>query len=97
MRIIARKALREYGLSNDDAKKELDAWFAEASRADWKTPIQVKQSYGSASILRCGRVVFNICGNKHRLVVHIRYDLGIVFIRFIGTHAEYDKIDAETV
>ena len=76
---------------------ELKAWHAEAKAADWATPAQVKAKYGNASILKGGRVVFNICGNKHRLVVWINYDFRTVYVRFVGTHKEYDEIDARTV
>lgn len=79
------------------AKSELEAWHAEAGSADWATPADVKAKYGSASILRDGRVVFNICGNKHRLVVWINYDYRTIYVRFLGTHGEYDKINAQEV
>ena len=70
---------------------------AEAKDADWTTPTDVKAKYGNASILKGGRVVFNICGNKHRLIVRINYDYRTVYVRFVGTHKEYDQINAETV
>lgn len=97
MRVIARKTLKDYAETETGAASELMAWYSEAKHADWKTPADVKAKYGNASILRYGRVVFNICGNRYRLVVRINYEFGIIFIRFIGTHAEYDKIDAETI
>ena len=97
MRVISRKTLREYSQVHPEAKGALDAWFAEARYAEWKTPADIKAKYGNASILKNSRVVFNICGNKFRLVVHVRYDLGSIYIRFVGTHKEYDKIDAETI
>jgi len=97
MRVIARRTLREYGERVPEAKAQLDAWFHEAMAAGWKTPADIKEQYASASILKGGRVVFNIAGNKFRLVVGINYELGIVFIKFIGTHAEYDRINAEEV
>jgi mRNA interferase HigB len=80
-----------------EAKSELDAWRAEAKAADWATPADVKGKYGNASILKDGRVVFNICGNKYRLVVWINYEFRTIYIRFFGTHKEYDAIDAGTV
>jgi mRNA interferase HigB len=99
MRIIARKTLRQFweraGLH--DAEQPLRAWFAEARKAQWKTPAAVKAQYRSASFVGSDRVIFNIHGNKYRLVVAIRYDLGICFIRFIGTHLQYDKIDVEAI
>jgi mRNA interferase HigB len=97
MRIISKKALVDYGVKVPTAKSELDAWYAEAKAADWATPVDVKAKYGNASILRDGRVVFNICGNKHRLVVWINYEFHTIYIRFLGTHEEYDNIDAQTI
>jgi mRNA interferase HigB len=97
MRVIARKALREYAAKEPGAAAELEAWFAEARHAEWKTPVDVKVKYGNASILKNGRVVFNICGNNYRLVVQVNYGFGVIYIRFIGTHDEYDNINAETI
>lgn len=97
MRIIARKTLVDYWERAPDAQPGLSAWFAEAKAASWTSPADVKAKYGSASILKGGRVVFNISGNKYRLVVSIKYEVSLVFICFVGTHKEYDKIDAETV
>ena len=97
MRIIARKTLKDYWEKVPTAKSNLEAWFAEASAADWQTPHDIKKLYGTASILRDGRVVFNICGNNHRLVVWINYEYHTIYIRFLGTHQEYDAIDAETI
>ena len=97
MRIIARRTLREYWQKHADAEQPLRAWYAEAKAADWKSPAEIKARYASASILANNRIVFNIGGNKYRLIVAIRYDLGIIYIRFVGTHAAYDKIDAATI
>lgn len=97
MRIIARPRLRDFGVRFPDAKGQLDAWWAEASAARWSTPAEIKEKYRSASILKGGRVVFNICGNKYRLIVKFEYERGLGFIRFIGTHKEYDQINAEVV
>lgn len=97
MRIIARPKLIAFGNRFPDAKAQLDAWWAEAKQADWKTPADIKAQYRSASILKRGRVVFNICGNKYRLVVKFDYEKGIGFVRFLGTHKEYDQINAEEV
>lgn len=97
MRVIARKALKEYGEHEPEAAASLSAWYSEAKAASWKSPADVKERYRSASILKGGRIVFNIAGNKYRLVVRIDYACAIVFIRFVGTHREYDKIDAEEV
>jgi mRNA interferase HigB len=75
----------------------LEAWFAEAQRAQWANPGQLKAQYGTASILKGRRVVFDICGNKYRLVVEVEYSQEIVLVKFIGTHKAYDAIDAETI
>ena len=79
------------------AKRQFDAWLAEAEQAAWSDPMAVKARYATASILKGGRVVFNISGNNYRLIVKINYRAGVVDIRFFGTHGEYDRIDAETV
>jgi mRNA interferase HigB len=75
----------------------LRAWFKEANAANWGTPADIKRSYASASVLNANRVVFNIGGNKYRLIVVVHYRVRTIYIRFIGTHAEYDRIDANTV
>jgi|SRR5438128_306837 mRNA interferase HigB len=99
MRVIARKALREFWQlpGHADAEQPLKAWFREAEEADWATPAEVKADYRNASIIRGGRIVFNIAGNKYRLVVQINYPYRVVYIRFVGTHQEYDRIDVEKV
>lgn len=97
MRVIALRTLKEYGERVPEASAALHAWYHESVKAEWKKPTDIKEKYRSASILKGGRVVFNIAGNKWRLIVAINYERQIVFIKFIGTHAEYDKIDAETV
>ncbi len=99
MRIIKRKTLRDFynQSGHSDAEAPLEAWYHEAKHAHWKSPADIKAQFATASILKDNRVVFNIGGNKYRLVVKINYAAGIVFIRFIGTHAEYDRIDAEEV
>jgi len=97
MRVIAKKILREFWEKHQDAEQQLKTWFKEASNASWKNPNELKAEYAKASILKSGRVVFNIFGNKYRLVVDINYDRQWVFIRFIGTHDEYNKIDADKI
>ena len=97
MRVIARKTLRDFYEAHADAKASLEAWFHEAVASSWAGPQDIKRRYSSADILPGNRVVFNIKGNTYRLIVKLHYNTGIVFIRFIGTHAEYDKIDATTV
>lgn len=97
MRLISRKKLIEFWMEYVDSKDQLQAWAFEVEHAEWNTPNDVKARYGTADILRNNRVVFNIKGNHYRLVVKIEYKIKIVFIRFIGTHKEYDKIDAEKI
>jgi mRNA interferase HigB len=79
------------------ARSQYDAWLAIAVGAQWRSPEDVKASYPKASILKGGRVVFNIKGNDYRLIARVQYQAGVLAIRFFGTHAEYDRIDAETV
>lgn len=97
MRIIARKALRDFWEEHPSAREPLQAWYREVEREDWDTPAKVRLRYPTASFLAGNRVVFNIKGNVFRLVVRINYQYRIVYIRFIGTHREYDRIDAERV
>jgi len=99
MRIISVRTLRDFWEQPDrgDAEHPLKAWLAEAEHATWRTPPEIKAKYGTASVLKNSRVVFNIAGNKYRLVVKFHYNTGIGYVRFIGTHAEYDEIDAEAV
>ena len=99
MRIISRKTLGEFYKREDckDAKGPLDVWWHEAKKAKWKSWTDIKETYRSASVLKGNLVVFNIGGNKYRLVVKINYSVQIVYIRFVGTHKEYDKIDAEVI
>lgn len=97
MRLISRRKLIEFWTRYTDSEEQLKAWASEVEHADWKTPSDVKARYGTADILKGDRVVFNIKGNRYRLIVKIQYNIQIVFIRFIGTHKEYDKINAEEV
>lgn len=99
MRIIKQKTLEKYWNIERYKKAEpaLKAWHKETEAAEWSSPVDVKAQYKSASIINSERVVFNICGNKYRLIVAIRYDLKIVFIKYFGTHGEYDEVDAATV
>jgi mRNA interferase HigB len=97
MRIIALKTLRSFWERHPDAKQALQAWYREARKATWRTPADIKKVYRNASFVGKNRVVFNIKGNEYRLVVAVQYDYGAVFIRFIGTHPDYDKISAETI
>ncbi len=97
MRVIKKRTLQEFWQKNTDSKKPLEAWYAEAKAAHWQNSAEIKAQYGSASILKDSRVVFNIHGNKYRLIVKINYPFSVVYIRFIGSHKEYDLIDAEEI
>jgi len=97
MRIIAKRTLRAYWEAEPRAEGALRAWHAVAAKADWASPADVKEAYGNASIVGGSRVVFNIGGNRYRLVVRFDYVHRIGFVRFVGTHAEYDAIDASAV
>lgn len=97
MTVIAKKALRDFWEKHADAEQQLKTWYKEASKATWESPAAIKKDYAKASILKGGRAVFDICGNKYRLVVDINYERQWAFIRFIGTHTDYDKIDANTI
>lgn len=100
MRVIALSTLRafiEASPAHRDVEEPILAWYRHVIRADWRTPADLKRDLGSASILRDGRAVFNLGGNKYRLVVWINYPYRIVYIRFMGTHGQYDRIDAQTI
>ncbi|HLZ06861.1 MAG TPA: type II toxin-antitoxin system HigB family toxin [Bradyrhizobium sp.] len=100
MRVIALSTIKAFlnrGASVADAREPVMAWFRQVRQADWARPSDVKRDIRSASILKDGRVVFNLTGNKYRIVVWINYPYRVVYIRFIGTHRQYDTIDAQTV
>lgn len=97
MRIIAKGTLRLFWEEHPNAEEPLMAWYREVEKEMWATPAEVKQKYRTASIIRGSRVVFNIKGNDYRLVVKINYAYSVVYVRFIGTHEEYDNIDVEEV
>lgn len=97
MRIISRKKLKEFWERHPDVRQPLKAWYNDAKHAEWKNPADIKTVYRNASFAGNDRVVFNLKGNSYRLVVAIRYEYGIVFIRFVGTHQEYDRIEAAKV
>jgi mRNA interferase HigB len=100
MRIIALSTLKAFWSSSPAYADSIEpgmAWYRETLGADWATPNEVKAQFSSASILKDGRVVFNIAGNKYRLVVWINYPYRVVYIRFFGTHKQYDEIDAQTI
>jgi len=97
MRIISRRRLVEFWEVHPDAEQPLRAWYTETKKASWNSPAQIKEVYRSVSILSNNRVVFNIKGNTYRLIVVVEYSQGKMFIRFVGTHAEYDRIDATSI
>ncbi|HMO48938.1 MAG TPA: type II toxin-antitoxin system HigB family toxin [Rubrivivax sp.] len=99
MRVIAKSTLKKFWEQPGcgDARASLESWHEEAVKADWTSPQAVKNQYASASICANNRVVFNVGGNKYRLVVEMQYRAGIAWVKFIGTHAQYDRIDVETV
>ena len=97
MRIISRRALREFWEKHPDAEGPLQAWYANVKRANWKIPSDVKAIYRSASFIENNRVVFNIKGNSYRLITAINYQYGVVYIRFVGTHQLYNRINAATI
>ena len=97
MRIIAIGTLKAFWARHPQAETPLRAWYAEASRANWVTSADIKAAYRDASFIGNKRVIFNIKGNDYRLVVAVHYDKRRMFIRFVGTHSEYDKIDVATI
>lgn len=97
MRIIALSTLRNYWQKHPQAKDALQGWYFEALHANWMTPVDIKAQYRNASFVGNNRVVFNIKGNDYRLVVAVMYRAGALFIKFVGTHTEYDRINVETV
>lgn len=97
MRVIAVSTLRDFWQRHPDAEQPLRAWYEEATSAAWTQPANIKAQYRSASVLKNRRVVFNIKGNDYRLIVAVAYRLQVVYVKFVGTHREYDAVDAETV
>lgn len=97
MRVIAKKTLRDFWIRHNDCASQLMSWYHEASKARWKNPNDIKREFPSASFLKDNRIVFNIKGNDYRLIVRINYDYGVIWIRFVGTHRQYDKINATTI
>lgn len=97
MRVVAIKTLRDFWAVYPDSEQPLLAWYDEASKAMWTQPADIKANYANASILKSRRVVFNIKGNDYRLIVAIAYKVGLVYVKFIGTHKQYDAVDAENI
>lgn len=97
MILIAKKILRDFWQKHADSEEQLKTWYKKASKATWNSPIAITAEYLNASILKNGHLVYNICGNKYRLIVDITYVRQWMFIRFIGTHNDYNKVDADKI
>lgn len=97
MRVIAKRTLRDFWEKHADCEEKLKSWYRETEKSKWKNINDLKNGYPSASILKENRIVYNVKGNSYRLIVKFNFEYGIFWIRFIGTHAEYDKIDANTI
>lgn len=97
MRVIAISTLRAFWEKHPQAEMPLRSWYADVCHADWKTPADIKAAHRNASFVGSNRVIFNIKGNDYRLIVAVHYNRGMLYIRFVGTHAEYDAINAEKV
>ncbi len=97
MRIIAKRTLREFWATHADAEQPLLDWYDVVIVQEWVSPNDVKKTYGNASIINSNRVVFNVKGNDYRLITHIDYVFGMVFILWMGTHREYDSVNAKTI
>ena len=97
LRVIAKKILRAFWEKHNECEQQLKAWYQEASKAEWTNPNEIKSAYPSASLIGNNRIVFNIKGNSYRLIVKVNFEYQMAWVRFIGTHAEYDKINAKTI
>jgi mRNA interferase HigB len=97
MRVVSLQTLRTYWEANPQVEQQLRAWHDEVTSQKWEQPADIKARFASASILKKRRVVFNIKGNNYRLIVAVAFKVGVVYVKFIGTHQEYDEVDAETV
>lgn len=97
MRIIAISHLKAFFEQYPESKQPLLSWIDEAKQATWSTPADIKAQFGHASILKSRRVVFNIKGNDYRIVAAVAYRFAAIYIKFVGTHRQYDAIDADTV
>ena len=97
MRVIAKRTLRDFWEKHADCEEQLKSWYRETEKSEWNNINELKSEYPSASILKDNRIVYNIKGNNYRLIVKFNFEYGVCWIRFIGTHAEYDKIDANNI
>jgi mRNA interferase HigB len=97
MRILSRKTLRDFWEKHPDSRQPLQAWYDDVKQAGWKSPADIQNTYRNAGFLSGDRVIFNIKGNRYRLIVAVRYAHSVVYIRFVGTHEQYDRVDPETI
>jgi len=97
VRVIAKRTLRNFWIKNADSEQQLTSWYRETEKAEWNSINELKTEYPNASILKDNKIVFNIKGNSYRLIVKFNFEFQICWIRFIGTHAEYDKINANEI
>jgi len=97
LRVIAKKTLRDFWNKHPDCEQQLKSWYREAEKGDWRNSNEIKREYPSASIIGDNRIVFNIKGNNYRLIVKINYQYQMMWIRFIGTHKEYDRVDTTKI
>ena len=97
MRVIAKRTLRDFWIKHADSEQQLTSWYRETEKAEWNSINELKTEYPNASILKDNRIAFNIKGNNYRLIVKFNFEFQICWIRFIGTHAEYDKINANKI
>jgi mRNA interferase HigB len=97
VRVIAKRTLRDFWVKHADSEQQLTSWYRETEKAEWNSINELKTEYPNASILKGNRIVFNIKGNNYRLIVKFNFEFQICWIRFIGTHAEYDKINANEI
>lgn len=97
VRVIAKRTLRDFWEKHADCEEQLKSWYRETEKSEWTNINELKNDYPSASILKDNRIVYNIKGNNYRLIVKFNFEYGVCWIRFIGTHAEYDKIDANNI
>ncbi|MGB5700972.1 type II toxin-antitoxin system HigB family toxin [Muriicola sp.] len=97
MRVIAKRTLKDFWAKHSDCEQQLMAWYRETEKSEFKNLNELKKEYPSASILEDNRIVFNIKGNKYRLIVKFNFEFQICWIRFVGTHAEYDKVNANEI
>lgn len=97
MRIIALKTIKEFWNKHPETEQQLRAWYDEVKKADWRKPNDLLREFPNVRVIKNDRAIFNVKGNKYRLVIAVKYDFKIVYIRFIGTHKEYDKINAEEI